>query len=35
MLSSFGREGTMYIVNEHRLWRAQLAPSTKGALLGI
>ncbi|KAH8127542.1 gluconolactonase precursor [Trichoderma asperelloides] len=31
----FGREGAMYILNEHRLWRAQLASSTKGALLGI
>lgn len=31
----FGCEGTIYILNEHRLWRAQLASSTKGALLGI
>lgn len=31
----FGREGEMFILNEHKLWRAQLAASTKGALLGI
>ncbi|KAG5947920.1 hypothetical protein E4U59_006170 [Claviceps monticola] len=31
----FGREGTLYLLNEHRLWRAQLASSTKGALLGV
>lgn len=31
----FGREGELFILNEHRLWRAQLAASTKGALLGI
>lgn len=31
----FGREGEMFILNEHKLWRAQLATSTKGALLGI
>ncbi|KAF5137271.1 Gluconolactonase [Metarhizium anisopliae] len=31
----FGRDGEMFILNEHRLWRAQLASSTKGALLGI
>lgn len=31
----FGREGEMFILNEHRLWRAQLDISTKGALLDI
>ena len=29
----FGRDGEMFILNEHRLWRAQL--KAKGALLGI
>lgn len=31
----FGRNGEMFILNEHRLWKATLAPSTRGALLGI
>ncbi|KAK7730570.1 hypothetical protein SLS53_008960 [Cytospora paraplurivora] len=31
----FGRDGEIFILNEHRLWRAQLDPSTRGALLGI
>lgn len=31
----FGKDGEIFILNEHRLWRAQLASSTKGALLGI
>lgn len=31
----FGRDGEMFILNEHKLWRAQLAGSTRGALLGI
>ncbi|ROV96503.1 hypothetical protein VMCG_07804 [Cytospora schulzeri] len=31
----FGKEGEMFILNEHKLWRAQLNTSTKGALLGI
>ncbi|KAH8657702.1 hypothetical protein BX600DRAFT_384082 [Xylariales sp. PMI_506] len=31
----FGREGELFLLNENRLWRAQLARSTKGALLGI
>lgn len=31
----FGRDGELFILNEHKLWRAQLAGSTKGALLGI
>lgn len=31
----FGRDGELFILNEHRLWRATLAGSTKGALLGI
>lgn len=31
----FGKDGEVFILNEHKLWRAQLATSTKGALLGI
>ncbi|KAK2591366.1 hypothetical protein QQS21_010943 [Conoideocrella luteorostrata] len=31
----FGRNGEIFILNENRLLRAKLAPSTKGALLGI
>ena len=31
----FGRGGEMFILNEHRLWRAKLASTVKGALLGI
>ncbi|KAK1676532.1 hypothetical protein BDP55DRAFT_105768 [Colletotrichum godetiae] len=31
----FGRGGELFILNEHRLWRAQLSKSVKGALLGI
>ncbi|KAJ3545315.1 hypothetical protein NM208_g2572 [Fusarium decemcellulare] len=31
----FGREGQIFALNEHRLWRAQLDTSIKGALLGI
>jgi gluconolactonase len=31
----FGKEGAVYILNETRLWKAQLAKSTMGALLGI
>lgn len=31
----FGGDGDMFILKEHGLWRAQLAASTKGALLGI
>ena len=31
----FGRNGEVFILNEHRLWRAQLHESTKGALLKI
>ncbi|ETS81512.1 hypothetical protein PFICI_06514 [Pestalotiopsis fici W106-1] len=31
----FGRDGEVFILNEHRLWRAQLAPTVKGALLKI
>ncbi|KAG5981769.1 hypothetical protein E4U54_006614 [Claviceps lovelessii] len=31
----FGRDGAVYLLNEHRLWRAQLAGGTRGALLGI
>ncbi|ERT01006.1 hypothetical protein HMPREF1624_02242 [Sporothrix schenckii ATCC 58251] len=31
----FGRNGELFLLNEHKLWRATLAASTKGALLGI
>jgi gluconolactonase len=31
----FGKDGALFILNEHRIWKAQLAHSTKGALLGI
>lgn len=31
----FGRQGELFILNEQRLWRAQLATTTKGALLRI
>ncbi|CAK7216539.1 hypothetical protein SCUCBS95973_002839 [Sporothrix curviconia] len=31
----FGRNGEVFILNEHKLWRATLAESTKGALLGL
>ncbi|KAJ9133452.1 calcium-dependent phosphotriesterase [Pleurostoma richardsiae] len=31
----FGREGEMFILNETRLWRAQLGTHVRGALLGI
>lgn len=31
----FGRDGELFILNETRLWRAQLGPDVKGALLGI
>ncbi|KAK1500566.1 SMP-30/Gluconolaconase/LRE-like region [Colletotrichum tamarilloi] len=31
----FGRGGELFILNEHRLWRAQLRKSVKGALLKI
>jgi gluconolactonase len=31
----FGRDGEMFICAEQRLWRVQLARSTKGALLRI
>ncbi|XDG06213.1 hypothetical protein ABKA04_005828 [Annulohypoxylon sp. FPYF3050] len=31
----FGRDGELFILNEKRLWRAQLASGIKGALLGI
>jgi gluconolactonase len=30
-----GKEGEMFICGEQKLWRLQLARSTKGALLGI
>lgn len=31
----FGRKGEMFLLNETRLWRVQLAGSTMGALLKI
>ncbi|EHK42432.1 hypothetical protein TRIATDRAFT_266145 [Trichoderma atroviride IMI 206040] len=31
----FRCEGIIYILNEHRLWRARFAYSTKGVLLGV
>lgn len=31
---SFGKKGEMFIMNEHRLLRAQLSENVKGALLG-
>jgi gluconolactonase len=31
----FGREGSLYILNEHRLWKAQLGEFVRGALLRI
>jgi gluconolactonase len=31
----FGRDGEVFLCAEQRLWRVQLARSTKGALLGI
>lgn len=31
----FGRNGEIFMLNENRLLRAKLAPSTRGALLGI
>jgi gluconolactonase len=31
----FGRRGEMFLLNEHKLWRAQLSNSVKGALLKI
>ncbi|KJZ77632.1 hypothetical protein HIM_02809 [Hirsutella minnesotensis 3608] len=32
---AFGRNGAMFILNENKLWKAQLGNETKGALLGI
>lgn len=31
----FGRKGEMFILNEHKIWRAQLGSHVHGALLGI
>ena len=31
----FGREGAIFILNENRLWRAQISKTVKGALLKI
>jgi len=31
----FGRGGELFLLNEHKLWRAQIASDVKGALLGI
>lgn len=31
----FGRNGRMFILNEHRIWSVQLDSPVRGALLGI
>ena len=31
----FGKDGELFLANEQKLWRVQLARETKGALLGI
>ena len=31
----FGYRGELFILNEYRLWRAQLSENVRGALLGI
>jgi gluconolactonase len=31
----FGKDGEMFLCNEQRLWRVQMARETKGALLGV
>jgi gluconolactonase len=31
----FGREGQVFLLNENKLWRLQLATSRRGALLGL
>jgi hypothetical protein len=31
----FGRDGEIFALNEHRLWRVQLGIEVKGSLLGI
>jgi len=31
----FGRDGEVWLLNEHRLWRAKLADGTRGALLRV
>ncbi|KAH6621927.1 gluconolactonase precursor [Boeremia exigua] len=31
----FGKDGQLFLLNENKLWRAQIAPGCKGALLGI
>ncbi|KAL6712281.1 hypothetical protein ACN47E_000158 [Coniothyrium glycines] len=31
----FGRDGQIFLLNEHRLWRAQIAKGGRGALLGL
>lgn len=31
----FGRPGEVFLLNENKLWRAQLADSTRGALLKL
>lgn len=31
----FGREGEIFILNEHKMWRAQLGSHVRGAQLGI
>lgn len=31
----FGRDGQIFLLNENKLWKAQVAKSTRGALLRI
>jgi gluconolactonase len=31
----FGREGTLYLLNETRVWQAKIRPECKGALLEL
>ena len=31
----FGKDGELFLCNEQKLWRLQMARSTRGALLGV
>lgn len=31
----FGKRGEMFLLNEQKMWRAQLSPKLKGDLLGL
>ena len=31
----FGRDGEIFLLNENKVWKAQVGDNTKGALLGI